>query len=361
MKIAKLSIEDLTQKQFAQIVEIEANSGLEPYTPEMLLDCIENLDTFACYEGDRVVGFITMQSRGRYFGGSLYVVNLNVAKAYRGQGIAQKLMYAVYEYYIHDYPDKLVSLDVTKNNKAMELYKKVGFQVVDMPSRNGDTDVVMAMLLPMLGATIRQLFAKKEYLQNPCRATSIPYWKAVRIAVPENMKILHEDDFCAEMLEQYMDEPYFRLVHDLRVEPAAVPVGCSLCQGTPEEFAAHIQECYGNGTTAAEVRSFTEREVYCPELWIVLRDNRTRKIVATGIGELDREMGEGVLEWIQVSAEYRSHGLGSFLVRELLWRMKDKAKFATVSGQCNNPTNPEGLYRKCGFTGNDVWHILRKR
>ena len=22
---------------------------------------------------------------------------------------------------------------------------------------------------------------------------------------------------------------------------------------------------------------------------------------------------------------------------------------------------PEELYRKCGFSGNDVWHILRKR
>lgn len=37
------------------------------------------------------------------------------------------------------------------------------------------------------------------------------------------------------------------------------------------------------------------------------------------------------------------------------------AKFATVSGQSNNPTNPEVLYRKCCFTGSDVWHVLRKR
>lgn len=205
------------------------------------------------------------------------------------------------------------------------------------------------------------MISKVEYLRDPCTAASIPYWKAARIAVPENMRILHEDDFCAEILEQYADEPYFRLVHDLQVEPVAVPQGYSLRQGTAEEFAAHIHECYRNGMTAVQVRSLTEREVYCPKLWIALRDDRTGKIVATGIGELDREIGEGVLEWIQVSAEYRSRGLGSFVVKELLWRMKDKAKFATVSGQCNNPTNPEALYRKCGFAGNDVWHVLRKR
>lgn len=205
------------------------------------------------------------------------------------------------------------------------------------------------------------MLTKEEYLREPCRAASIPYWKAVSISVPESMRILHENDFHPELLEQYTDEPYFRLKHDLQgVESAAVPRGYTLCRGSAEEFAAHIQACYGNGMTAAQVRGFTDTDVYCPYLWIALRDDRTGRIVATGIGELDREMGEGVLEWIQVSAEYRGRGLGSFIVKELLWRMKDKADFVTVSGQCANPTNPEKLYRKCGFTGNDVWHILRK-
>ena len=201
--------------------------------------------------------------------------------------------------------------------------------------------------------------SKEEYLRDPCGVSSIPYWKAVEMAVPENMRIVHEDDFCPELLEQYVDEPYFRLKHGLQgLAPVTPPLGYHLCRATTREFAAHIRECYGNGMTEAQVRSFTEREVYCPELWLALRDERTGKIVATGIGELDREMGEGVLEWVQVLAEHRGRGLGSFLVKELLWRMKGKAKFATVSGQCNNPTNPEGLYRKCGFTGKDVWHIL---
>lgn len=361
MEFARLSIETLTREQFDQIVDIENNCGLEPYSPEGLLECIADLDTFACFDGDKVIGFITAHICGRYFGHEVYIVNINVTKACRGQGIAKKLMYAVYEYYIQNHADMLVSLDVDKSNNAMELYKKVGFQIADIPSRNGDADVVMVMPLSMLGTRIRRLLAKEEYLQNPCRAASIPYWKAVRISVPENMKILHQDDFCADILEQYADEPYFRLIHDLQTEPAPVPEGYSLCQGTAEEFAAHIQECYGNGMTAAEVRGFTEREVYCSELWLALRDDRTGRIVATGIGELDREIGESILEWIQVSDEYRGHGLGSYIVTELLWRMKGKAKFATVSGQCDNPTNPEALYRKCGFAGNDVWHVLRKR
>ena len=205
------------------------------------------------------------------------------------------------------------------------------------------------------------MVSKDEYLRNPCRVASIPYWKAVSITVPKNIKIVHEDVFCADMLEHYTDESYFRLLHDLQeVEPAEVPRGYSLCQGTFDEFAAHIDGCYGNGMTSAEIQSFAEREVYCPELWLALRDKKTGEIVASGIADLDQKIGEGILEWIQVSKEYRGHGLGGYIVSQLLWRMMGKAKFATVSGQCNNPTNPEALYRKCGFTGNDVWHIMRK-
>jgi len=50
---------------------------------------------------------------------------------------------------------------------------------------------------------------------------------------------------------------------------------------------------------------------------------------------------------------------GTYIVSELLFRMKNSAKFATVSGKCNDSSCPEMLYRKCGFTGSDIWHILR--
>lgn len=203
---------------------------------------------------------------------------------------------------------------------------------------------------------------KTDYGKDPCRAASIPYWKAVRVTVPEDMKILHEADFCKELLERYVDTPYFRLKHDLLLwEPPVLPKGYSLRPATAEEFADHIHACYGNGMTAAQVEGFTCREVYCPALWLAICEKKTGKIVATGIAELDREMGEGVLEWIQVSQGHRGRGLGTYVVRELLWRMKDMAKFATVSGRCDHPEKPEKLYRKCGFTGIDIWHILKRR
>lgn len=204
--------------------------------------------------------------------------------------------------------------------------------------------------------------SKEQYLENPCREASIPYWKAKAISVPDGMKILHHDDFDEAEHRQYIDEPYFRLIHGLHdLAAPMMPGGFSLCHAALSDFADHINKCYdGIGISEAELRSYTTRPVYHAALWLAVRDNQTGEIAATGIAELDRETGEGVLEWVQVSKNFRRCGLGCYIVSELLWRMKDTAQFATVSGQCHSPANPEALYRKCGFTGNDIWHVLRE-
>ena len=207
------------------------------------------------------------------------------------------------------------------------------------------------------------MIIKEEYLAAPCRAASIPYWKAKTIAVPDGMKILHKSEYNEADDRQHIDEPYFRLMHKLQELPDPIlPQGYSVCAASVDEFAVHINSCYDEiGITEEELRSYAFRPVYDGDLWIAVKDDNTGRIVATGIAELDREINEGVLEWIQVSKCHRDKGLGKYIVSKLLWRMKNKADFVTVSGQCNNPSNPEKLYRKCGFTGNDVWHILRKR
>lgn len=203
---------------------------------------------------------------------------------------------------------------------------------------------------------------KQQYLSNPCGVSSLPYWKAVKTDVPKNMLIVHDRNFRGECFAEYADEPYFRLYHDLKLlRPAILPDGFRLCEASPSEYAAHIGRCYvGAAVTEAEISSYFCRSVYSAELWVAVRECESGKIAATGIAELDREIGEGILEWIQVSPEYRGRGLGTYIVSELLTRIAKTARFATVSGQINNPTRPEGLYRRCGFVGDDVWHILKK-
>ena len=151
MKICKLDMERLTPEQFEQIVSIEENCGLEPYSREMLLDCIENLDTYACLDGDRIAGFITILPYSRRLGGGLYIVNLNVAKPYRRQGLGQQLIVTACSAYERSHKGRLVTLDVAKSNTAArKLYEKLGFTLTDIPSRNGDTDVVMVAKLDQL-------------------------------------------------------------------------------------------------------------------------------------------------------------------------------------------------------------------
>jgi GNAT superfamily N-acetyltransferase len=206
------------------------------------------------------------------------------------------------------------------------------------------------------------MVTKEQYLADPCAAASIPYWKARAIAVPDGMKILYGSEYDPAAFPAYWDEPYFRLIHTLEdLTQPTLPQGYSLGKPNYSEYAAHINSCYDRiGVTESELQANTLRPVYDPSLWLAIRENHTGAIVATGIAELDREIREGALEWIQVSPSHRGRGLGRYLVSELLWRLKPNADFVTVSGQCGNPTHPEALYRKCGFTGDHVWHILRK-
>lgn len=204
---------------------------------------------------------------------------------------------------------------------------------------------------------------KQIYLKNPCGTLSIPFWKAKQIHIPDDMKILHHKDFNETEYKFYIDEPYFRISHDLKnILTPQLPHGYSLCDITLGDFAKHINQCYNDiCISKTELQAYTKRPVYDSSLWIAVKDNANNSIVATGIAELDCECNEGILEWIQVSENYRRIGLESYIVNELLCRMKNIAQFATVSGQCNNLTNPEKLYRKCGFVGNDIWHILKKK
>ena len=200
---------------------------------------------------------------------------------------------------------------------------------------------------------------KETYLADPCGASSLPFWKTEEIRIPEGMSVIREDRFDASR-HTGADEPYFKLVHRLEEIPrAGLPAAFSPAVCGTEEFARHIRACYTEeGVTAAELEAYRRRPVFDPDLWIAVRDGEGR-IAASGIAELDTRIGEGCLEWIQVSPEYRRRGLGRYIVCELLRQMKGRAAFATVSGRVNNGDNPLALYLSCGFGHPVIWHIVR--
>ena len=201
----------------------------------------------------------------------------------------------------------------------------------------------------------------EEYLLDPCGASSLAFWKAGSIRPPAGMLMIRDDQFDAAEYPEYGDAPYFKLVHYMEgIERPALPEGFFKVNAGFEEFSAHIRSCYGGGPSALELAGYAEHAAYDPGLWIALAD-ADGNIAATGIAELDTAVGEGVLEWIQVSKEHRSKGLGEYLVRELLYSLKGRARFTTVSGEVNNSSNPLALYERCGFGGRVIWHVLKEK
>ncbi len=200
----------------------------------------------------------------------------------------------------------------------------------------------------------------EEYRKDPCRALSIPWWKNKGLTVPEQVRIVHEEEFRAEDWPGYRDERYFRLIcREKKAEPVC-PEGVRLRtaeEGDLPQIAEILERCYpGMTADTADLAAWREEPVFEPQLWIMAEET-DGTAMGCGLGVWDRESGEGSLEWIQVLPEYRRRGIGSLLVNGLLFRMAG-ADFVTVSGKADDPNCPEGLYRRCGFDGTDLWHIL---
>ncbi len=203
---------------------------------------------------------------------------------------------------------------------------------------------------------------KEVYLANPCKASSLSFWKTNLINIPDNMKIVSEEDMMGVGAQDYVDERYFKLIHRMNdIKKPVLDSRYELVCCEVSEYAKHIATCYDDvGISTEELMDYQTHAVYDRDLWIAVTERGQDKIVASGIAEIDADIKEGILEWIQVSPKYRGKGLGKFVVNELLWRMKDKAEFVTVSGKVDNPTNPRDLYLACGFSGEEIWHVMRK-
>lgn len=205
----------------------------------------------------------------------------------------------------------------------------------------------------------------QQYLSNPCGTLSIPYHKAKITTVPDGMKIVHERDFDASDVQTYRDERFFRLYSDMK------NIGISKADGflietVREADLATVVEVINRSytdlfVTLEQIEGYTQTSVYDRDLWVLVREEQTGVCVGCGIADLDAEIGELILEWIQVLPAYRKRGIGRAIVNTLLHRAKEKAAFATVSGKADDPTCPERLYRSCGFVGEDIWHVLRKK
>lgn len=204
-----------------------------------------------------------------------------------------------------------------------------------------------------------------DYKADPCGTLPTAYHKLRYARPPAGVRIVHARDLDPAAFEGFKDEPYFKLIHRLGLVEAPQSEAFFIRTAGEEDIpliAEIIARSYTDiGISAEELEEMRSSPVFCPELWVIACEKSTGAPAACGIAELDREVGEGALEWIQTLPEFRRRGAARLVVLTLLSRLRKRAGFVTVSGRTNDPNSPEMLYRGCGFEGSDVWHVLRAK
>ena len=180
-----------------------------------------------------------------------------------------------------------------------------------------------------------------------------------------NYIMIHDDYFKKLETSKFNHRTaFFRLIHDKsEISTLTLPHGYSIrdvhIEAEVSQISAFIATCYEHLKPCNDVvLKWTLHKVFDKRLWIWIKDENGEH-AALGIAEIDETVPEASLEWIQVHPKYQGKGLGKVLVLELLNRVATRVDFTTVSGECDNETNPERLYRSCGFAGSDVWWHLR--
>lgn len=235
-------------------------------------------------------------------------------------------------------------------------------------------NILFYNIIEDLEIMFRKIIDILSYLKNPCDYSALPYWKETTFTKSDNVKVYHESEWnklSENTKEEFIKvDKFFRIKHTLeQINNQDLPKDCRYRTFEPnkeEDFDKAleiIKISYPNtDLTKDTLKEYTKNNVYKNELWVFIDkiNNGMYMPVAFGIADFDSLVKEGILEWIQVLPEHRGKGFGKFLVAELLRRMKGIAKFATVSGDCNNISNPIGLYRKSGFVGDSNWYIAYK-
>jgi len=206
------------------------------------------------------------------------------------------------------------------------------------------------------------MLSKDDYLKDPCASLSIPYWKYINYHQPQDIRIEHQDQLESKAIDEHTQR-YFRMIHHLDNLPLEdVSVEVIQLDKDIKELVEMLKRSYKHEdikVSKDDIISWTRRRVYDPNLWVkIVKNNR---IVASGISEIDLDLKEGIIEWVQVVPEERNRGYGRLIVEALLNRLSLVADFVTVSGHLDNQTKPRELYRRCGFVGEDIWYVRKHK
>ena len=90
------------------------------------------------------------------------------------------------------------------------------------------------------------------------------YTVKVPFEIPDNMLELNDEEFNANLLLDYDDDPYFKLLHTLSfIEEFSLPENLKFVECSVEDYANHINACYEEEyISAEELESYKYKTVY---------------------------------------------------------------------------------------------------
>ena len=115
---------------------------------------------------------------------------------------------------------------------------------------------------------------KEVYLVNPCKTSSLPFWKTNQISIPENMKIVLEENLHSVNVQKYIDEKYFKLVHRMNdIEKPVLSNRYEVRVCAVSEYAKHITVCYDDiGISVEDLEEYQSHAVYDSNLCIAVKE-----------------------------------------------------------------------------------------
>ena len=204
----------------------------------------------------------------------------------------------------------------------------------------------------------------EEYRRNPCRYSSLSWHKSKSFNVSNGIKVFHINEYNSLYKYKIIDK-YFKMSHNLKkindyklssiLTLRKIDINSEI---ELEKISEMVIKSYTDERLPLnQIKDMINSPYFDRELWKVIVDE-SDNFIGSCIAEIDKEVPEGIIDWIQVLPKYQNQGLGKVLINSTLEYMKDKVEFAIVSGRIDNETNPLELYKACGFIGDDVWIIV---
>lgn len=139
-KSIRLSSLKNNPEMFGSSYAIEAARPLS-----MFSEVISNNVIFAAYCQDQIIGVLILHIADDVDNNpQAHLYGFFVEPQYRNQGIAKQLLHAVIQY-AQLYVKKIMLSVIAINKPAIQLYKKLGFQIVTQTTKNNEHEIEMIL------------------------------------------------------------------------------------------------------------------------------------------------------------------------------------------------------------------------